>query len=266
MAELKYSIVRYFAEPIKNEPINVGIVLHSAVDRYVGSRFDLRRAASKLTRADRDTFKHFEEELEPIENEEIDWDSASFENVKLSNPDFLSKLEDYIGNKIRFEAPRGCITKDPDQTLDNLFARFVSVHGAIVPRITKRTIVRDVKQAFQQRGVGEYVKTRPIVMGRHRDYTLPLGIRHSERTFVEVLKLGEGADKNYRAMAAVGRLWKDARNLPSNRHASLCALIHYSTGRLPEGERLLQDDGVHISMQPANILARVNFQHVRPWE
>jgi Protein of unknown function (DUF3037) len=226
MAEFKYAIVRYFAEPIKDEPVNVGLILHSASDPYVGFRLDLRRAASELTRADKDTFKHFEEELEPIENDEINWEAASFENVMLSNPDFLNKLEEYIGNKIRFEAPRGCVTQDPDQTLDELFARFISARAAIVPRITKRTIVREVKQAFEQRGFGVYVKTRPTVIGRHRDYTLPLGIRHSERTFVEVLKLGGGADKNYRAMAAVGRLWKDARNLPSNRHASLCALIH----------------------------------------
>jgi len=266
MADYKYSLVRYFPDPIKDEPANVGIILHSAGEEYLGFRFDLRRAASKLSRPDRQTFKHFQEQLLPIENEDVAWPDSYFENYALADTGFLDRLADYMGTKIRFTAPRGCISDDPDMTLDNLFARLVSAGMRIAPRVTKRTLVRQIKHTFQQHNVGRFVKSKPLVRGAHRNYALPLGIRHSHRTFIEVLKLDGKPEKNYRAMAAVGRLWQDARRVQANRLADLFAVIHYTNGRLPEGERLLEEDGVQIVRRPTQVLAGIDLERIRSWE
>lgn len=266
MAEYRYSLVRYFADPIRDEPLNVGVIIHSSAEHHIAFRFDLRRASTKLSSADRDSFKHFQEELEAIEREEIAWHTARFENIPVSEPDFLFKVADNIGNKIRFSAPRGLVTDKLGETFDDLFARFVSAEVSIPPGTTKRTLVRQVKEAFSERGIGEYVKANPTVQGKHRDYKLKLGIRHSHKTFVEVLNLGEGSEKDYRAMAAVGRLWRDARGLRTNRSADLCVVVHYSKSRVKEGEQLLKDDGVQVFLDPAAVLAGVDIERVRDWD
>ena len=264
MGKYKYSLVRFFPNPIRDEAVNVGLILHSATERYFAYRFDLRRVASKLARADKDTFKHFDAQLEPVENEDVDWEGASFETLPVAEPNFLEKLADYMGNKIRFGVPRGCLTEDPDRDFDDLFERFVSAGRRLAPKVTKRTIVRQVKDAFRERGVEEYVKSKPTVVGEHRNYTLPVGIRHLRRTFVEVLNLGDIPDKNYRAMAAVGRLWQDARRI--HRAADLYVVVHYLNGRLPEGETLLAEDGAQVLHRPTQVLTGIDFEHVRAWE
>jgi hypothetical protein len=265
MPEYHYSLLKYYPDSLRDEPINIGIILHSAREQYLGYHLDLRRAAHKLTRADKDTLHNFEEQFGPIENEEIDWDTARFESFALSEENFLSTVADAVGNKIRFAAPRGLLTNDPDQSLNELFGRFVSTGGVQIPRVTKGTIIKEVRLALAQGGIGEYVKSKPIVTGRHRNYTLPLGIRHSQRTFIDVLKLRNGQDSNYRAMAAVGRLWQDARSLPANNHAGLCILLHYANVGLPDGERLLRDDGVEVVHRPPEVLANVDRRRVREW-
>lgn len=267
MAEYKYSLLRFFSDALRDEPVNVGVVLHSAVNEYLGYRFDLRRATHRMTRADRETLKNFEEQLQLIENEEVDWDTARFESFALADQNFLSTLSDTIGNRIRFSSPRGLVSEDPDTTIDELFSRFVSAGQAVaVPRVTKGTMVRDIRLALSQRGVGDYIKCKPVVAGQHRDYTFPLGVRHSHRTFIDALKLRNGDDSNYRAMAAVAKLWQDARNLPTNRQSDLCVVLHYAAGRLPEGEQLLEDDNVHVFHRPPQVLARVDFDRVRAWD
>lgn len=266
MADYSYSVVRYYADPIKDEPVNVGLVMHSAADEYLAYRFDLRRAAHRLLRIDKDVFGHYETQLEAIENEDVEWTRATFENVPVSSPDFLAKVSDYLGNKIRFEQPRGCVSDQPEDTFDGLFSQFVSTERSHIGTITKRTLVREIKEGLRNRGVGEYVKSKPVVHGVHRNYTLPLGIRQEHRTFVEALRLAEPNDAAYRSMAAVSRLWQDARTLQSNRQANLLVLVHYAQGRLRDGERLLQDDGIGVFLQPQQLLGHINVENVRQWD
>ena len=125
-----YSVVRYVADPIRNEPVNIGLVVHSANKRFIRFRFDEKRV--NIADPDRDTLKHYEQELLPIKDHEIRWEDALFETIPVSDPMFLSKVSDYIGNKITFDTPRGCRTDDLSRTFEELFNQFVTVHNAVV--------------------------------------------------------------------------------------------------------------------------------------
>lgn len=267
MPDYRYSIARFFADPIRDEPINVGLIVHSSAEQYLGYKFDLRRASHKLAAADKETLKNFQRGLEPIENETEDWGHAAFEKFRVADPHFLDHIADSIGNRIQFTAPRGFSSQDPDHTLEDLFTRFVYGVGRRAPaRVTKRTLLRDAKSALVSRGWGDYVKSRPTVSGEHKSYTFPLGIRHSHRTYIEALKLGESEERNFREMAAIGRLWQDARAVPTNRNADLCVILQYSDGHIPAGEKLLKDDGVRVFKSAPQIAQVVDFERVRTWE
>lgn len=264
MPESKYSIVRFLSDPVRCEPVNIGLVLHSPQERFLAFEFDLRRVASKMAKSDKETVRHFSEQLELVESHDLDWDQARFETISVADSQFLDRVADYIGNKIVFEPPRGCAAPDLDDLFDSLFQRFVASAPQGL-KVTKRTVIRDVKDEFRGRGVGEYIKSRPTVTGEHKNYTVPLGIRHERRTYVDVLKLGPGQEKNYRSMAAISRLWQDARQMPSNRQANLSVVVHYDGQRLREGERLLQDDGIEVFLSPHALLQSVPVNRVRAW-
>lgn len=263
----KYSLIKYIPDPIRNEPVNIGMILHGADEEFLAFDWDLRRVSSKITRSDKEVLKHYEEQLEAIENEEMDWQRASFEGFSVARPDFLDKVSDSIGSKVIFESPRGLEVPDLDVAYDELFQRFVGTRqGGAGVRVTKRAIIVQVKQAIQQRGLGDYVKPRPEVVGAHRAYKLPLGIRHAHRRFIEVLNVTSPSESSYRQMASVARLWTDARQVPENRQSELCTLVRYSNGaRLPDGERLLRDDGVTVVTTPAAVLENIDFDRVRAW-
>lgn len=266
MAECKYSLVRYVADPLKNEPMNIGVILHAPGDQFLGFDLDLRRVGSKITRSDKEALKHYEAQLESIENQETDWDAASFEGFHVADPEFLNKLAEYLGSKIVIDQPRGCISPNPNLVLQDLFQRFVGTRRARPARTTKRVLIHNVREAFSGRGLGDYLKSRPTIQGTHKAYTLPLGIRHSHRTYVEALSVSQANETSYRAMASIARLWTDARHGDLNRGADLYALIHYGNGvRLPEGERLLADDGVRVINQPNALLRDIDVNRVHAW-
>lgn len=266
MAECKYSLIRYVADPLKDERTNIGVIVHAPGERFLGFDLDLRRVRSKVTRSDKEALKHYELQLTAIENEDMDWDAASFEGFRVADPEFLDKLSDYLGSKVVIDSPRGCISPSPDRAVADLFQKFVGVTRVRPARTTKRVLIHNVKEALAQRGVGEYLKSRPTIQGTHRAYTLPLGIRHAHKTYVEALNVLEANEASYRAMASIARLWTDARHGDLNRGAELYALIHYGNGaRLPEGERLLLDDGVRVIRQPAALLEGIDFARVHAW-
>lgn len=265
MSEYKYSVLRYLADPLRDEPINIGLVLHSAAEQRLTFRIHPRRVASRLSGSDKMTLSHYTEQLEAIENELQDWESARFEGFGVHNPEFLEELADHIGNVIRFETPRGCVTDNPDRLFEDLFNQFVSVGEPLPDHVTKGILKKQVRGAFDQLGLGEYLKPRPTIVGVHRSYTLPFGIRHSTRTLVEILKLGQREELNYRAMAAVGRLWQDAKSVPENRHSNLVVLLHYANGHLAAGESLLKEDKVRVEFEPEAVPMGINPQDVREW-
>lgn len=266
MPNCKYSLIRYVADPLKNEPVNIGIILHAPDEQFLAFDWDLRRVATRITKSDKEALKHYESQLESVENQETDWNVARFEGFRVADTEFLEKISDQFGGKVIVAPPRGCVSPSADSAFEELFKRFVGTARTRAKRSTKRVLVHEVKQAFAERGVGEYVKSRPTIEGLHKAYTLPLGVSHSHKTFIEALNVPQAAEVSYRAMASIGRLWTDARQVASNRNATLCALIHYEGGiQIPEGERLLRDDGVLVVNRPAALLRHIEVERVREW-
>jgi hypothetical protein len=136
MSEYTYSVIRYIADPIRNEPVNIGLIMHSAEEHCVIFRFALqRRPRRKIPKPDMKTLSHYQEQLRAIENGQARWEEASFETTPVADPLFLEKVADYIGNKIRFDTPRGCRTDDAARTFEELFERFVAARTSVAMRV-----------------------------------------------------------------------------------------------------------------------------------
>jgi hypothetical protein len=125
MNSYKYSVVRYRRNPIRNEPINIGIVLHSASERVLAYQFDDRHC---MTSPDKQVLRRYDEQLQKIATREVCWQDASFQSISVCDPDFLEQLSDRIGSQITFEPPRGCRANNHQELLRNLIDLFVTEH------------------------------------------------------------------------------------------------------------------------------------------
>lgn len=123
MNTYKYSIVKYRRNPIRNEPINVGVVLHSASERVLAYRFEYK---DRMTEPDKHVLRRYDEQFREIAAREVPWDAASFQSVRVCDPQFLERLSDYIGSRITFERPRGSRANSHEELLRSLMELFVT--------------------------------------------------------------------------------------------------------------------------------------------
>jgi len=129
LSRCNYVVLRYVHDPVRDEAVNVGVILQDLSRGFVGGRFARRlrdvlpRVASAtdvaIVRAQVDEFVHEFKHARP--------------NVLPSTPTQPSLREDYFTNlrarfaagRLRITTPRGSMTTNPARELSDLFAQFV---------------------------------------------------------------------------------------------------------------------------------------------
>ena len=150
--ECSYFLVRYVPDSVRNESINIGLLLHSPEERYLGCIFttDLRRVKRFHGQADlrllRSLQEHFETE---IDEHESDLD------------DYLQLLQNSLSNLIQLTPPRSCFLDDPQAQIEDLFFRYVGSPSAPSPlEETRLRIKQRLNAAFLNAGVWERLEKR----------------------------------------------------------------------------------------------------------
>ncbi|MGH9345534.1 MAG: DUF3037 domain-containing protein [Terriglobia bacterium] len=168
-----YFVVRYAANLLRSEGLNIGVLLHCPDERYLGClfasdfrwvrRFDLRADIELLGELQRD----FEEQFE------------------LREPDpesYLRELAESLSNTIQLEGPRACLLEDPALDIQDLYARNVGRGTAALPAEDTRVRVKQrLTAAFVHAGVWDLLEKR-IPGGRWTQpgdpFTFDYGYQH----------------------------------------------------------------------------------------
>lgn len=137
-------LVQYMPDPVRGESINIGILVHSPQDKYLGCLFidDFRRVKQFHPQADleflRELQNHWEQE---IDEHEDDLDG------------YLGFIQTSFSNLIQIAEPRACVLADPAEELQSLFARYVGPRLA-GPELqdTRLRIKQQLKSAFVRAG------------------------------------------------------------------------------------------------------------------
>ncbi|MGH9431812.1 MAG: DUF3037 domain-containing protein [Terriglobia bacterium] len=147
-----YFLVRYVPDSVRNESINIGLLLHSPEEQYLGALFtdDWRRVKRFHTQADlrllRSLQEHFEAEIDDHEGR-LD--------------DYLRLLQDSLSNLIQLNPPRSCFLDDPQTQIEDLFFRYVGSPSAPSPlEETRLRIKQRLRSAFLKAGVWERLEKR----------------------------------------------------------------------------------------------------------
>ena len=110
----RYLVVKYVDDEVKDEPINIGVILQSKKDFKISSKFVTDYTKLRYRVGNCSMVKLI---LESI----VDEISKSKEK------NILKKIESKYTGKLRFSEYRGTLAKSLDNEVDSLYNRYVSI-------------------------------------------------------------------------------------------------------------------------------------------
>lgn len=145
METCRYIVARFVPDPVRDEAINIGVVLQCTSRKFVACRFLDDFARVRRIRPDIETplLRKFSDEFQERVIRFSDIYSQPFipeplEHESVIEASFLDNLSTQYGNRFQFTSPRGTLATDPIQELNHLFGIFVAEKQYVPkrPRIT----------------------------------------------------------------------------------------------------------------------------------
>ncbi|HEV2349704.1 MAG TPA: DUF3037 domain-containing protein [Terriglobia bacterium] len=145
-------LVRYVPDLVRNESVNIGLLLHSRQEQYLGCLFtdDWRRVKRFHPRADLELLR----ELQPEFEKQIEEHESDLEN-------YLQGIQSSFSNLIQLAEPRTCLLAEPQNEIQSLFARYVGARAAgPLPGDTRLRVKQRLTAALSEAGVWERLEKR----------------------------------------------------------------------------------------------------------
>lgn len=145
MKDCSFFLVRYVPDMVRDEGLNIGLLLHSPEEDYLDCLFtdDFRRIKRFHQQADLE----FLRELQPYFEEQIKEHESDLEG-------FLKEMQESLSNLIQVTPPRPCRLQDPQGEMQDLFSRYVGKRLAgPLPLDTRMRIKQRLHGALKNAGV-----------------------------------------------------------------------------------------------------------------
>ena len=152
LKECAFYVVHYVPDLLRGEYLNIGLFLHSPVERYLGCMFtdDLRRIKRFHPQSDSEFLRELQQDFE----EQIDLHAADLEA-------YLKSMEETFSNLIQLEPPRSCLLADPQAELQNIFERYVGRRlSGPASTDTRLNVKQRLNSAFVRAGVWDRLEKR----------------------------------------------------------------------------------------------------------
>ena len=129
LKDCSYFLVRYVPDLVRDESLNIGLLLHSPEEEYLDCLFtdDVHRIRRFHQGADLD----FLRELQPYFEQQIKEHESDLKG-------YLREIEESFSNLIQISPPRPCRLSDPQAEIQDLFTRYVGGRVSELP-IPSRT-------------------------------------------------------------------------------------------------------------------------------
>ena len=137
---------------MRGEYLNIGVLLHSPQEKYLGCLFtdDLRRVKRFHPQADLEFLRELQQDFE----KQIDEHGADLEN-------YLQSMQSSFSNLIQVAEPRVCLLVDPQAEIQDIFARYLGAGvTADQPEDTRIRIKQKLTAALSLAGVWERMEKR----------------------------------------------------------------------------------------------------------
>ncbi len=152
LKQCSYFLLRYAPNPLREDGLNIGVLLHCPEEKYLGCMItnSFNRIKRFDVRADRELFgalqSDFEEQIEKREDDQ---------------EDYLRELSESLSNAIRLDGPRALLLAEPQAEIEDVFARSVGLELAQAPpRDTRLRIKQRLTAALAHAGVWERLEKK----------------------------------------------------------------------------------------------------------
>jgi hypothetical protein len=202
---MRYSVIRVVPDPIRDEPVNVGILLH-----------DLSGGKVRV-RVLRDVQK-----LRTYTGEDLDVATLEFALTAIANiggsiddrKDFVERVAAQFTQLVQLSQPSGSLSSDPEAELDDLYDRFVSLEArgkrGKYLGLTRRKLVSRVRSALESRDVK--VELRRSFQGVLGNFVFDF-VRDSDRlATLQCLTLAGDLDESAESAKALAYSVRDIRS------------------------------------------------------
>lgn len=178
-----FSVVRYVADPIRDEAKNIGIVLLCpekgvGKSKFLQSRMHLQRDTRRYAVL-RSVIRGYQIELPGDYKEEKFYDETLFSPLPPQwTKEDLERLHRECTNLIQFSRP-AAILGDPDKLLNELFLRRVQVKQSGTKTTQPRKVAaRIFQKVFRPYGLDNWIEEDTEVPVRHHNYHFDIGIKN----------------------------------------------------------------------------------------
>jgi hypothetical protein len=150
LKQLEFMLIRYVPDAVKDEFVNIGVLLLNGDSADLRFTRDWRRVRCLDPAAD----------IEMLEALEADLRQQLTSGV-LDRATLLKKLQDYLSNGLQLTAAKGCLAEDPAQELQSLAQMYLEGRRAGARETSGRqAIVAQMKDAFEQAGIWALMKKK----------------------------------------------------------------------------------------------------------
>jgi hypothetical protein len=202
---MRYSVIRVVPDPIRDEPVNVGILLH-----------DLSGGGVRV-RVLRDVQK-----LRTYTSEDLDTASLEFALTAIADiggstddrKDFVERIAGQFTHLLQLTPPAGSLAADPAAELDDLYDRFVSLETrgrrGKSAGLTRRSLVSRVRSALESTDVK--VEMRRRFQGILGSFVFDFVRDGEQLASLQCLSLAGDLDESAEAAKALAYSVRDIRN------------------------------------------------------
>ncbi len=160
--ECEFFLVQYVPDPVKNEFVNIGVLLRAAGGTGGGgSALRFTRNWSRVRCVDPDADVSMLEALEGEIRQRIE------ERPGVGLRPLLSVLEDSFSNQVRLTAAKGCLAENLVTETEQLMRLYVEPRKreAVARRSGRQAIYAAMRREFERAGVWDMMKKRIAIAG-----------------------------------------------------------------------------------------------------
>jgi hypothetical protein len=213
----QYVVVKYVPNVLRDESVNVGVLVRKIDGGDFASRFLPRAAVVRKLwpNADTQVVRHLERELEKTRQAQLSLEAPTLGRAGSPlNSDFFTRAREEFTGNLQMTPERAVTADDLDAALQWAYDTFVAEpptaarpinYQALAPMQTRDRVWR----AFERRDLigPKRVQERVVIKGKHAPWTFDLAYRNGALHLINSLALNAGPEANLgRALVYKGML------------------------------------------------------------
>lgn len=216
MTTYNFVVARFIPDLIKNEPVNIGIIVNDSENNKSYGRFveNFRPLISRYHDSNIGALKNIIETFRG----QYDFESSTY----------LEKLSKDFQYQLRFTEPRAIKAEQPSQALATLYDQYISIESKVRQRriLTKADLRNMIAKGIRQSGFKrKWIRPRVKIEGKIGHFTFDYGFKNGKITdLIHSISFAGNSKTAYRDAKALAISVEDA--LSVNEELDFTAIVH----------------------------------------